>query len=111
MGGVGAWMPGVEMCVEMEDCDGLVVNLLQCPEGRQGDRMVSSKSDQFWMDVAFGVGIAEWLAGQEFHVRRGHLMQGEGRDAVPHMADLVAKTIEPHFVEEETLMRDRKSVV
>jgi hemerythrin-like metal-binding protein len=34
-----------------------------------------------------------------------HLMQGEGRDAVPHMAQLVATTIEPHFAEEEALMR------
>jgi hemerythrin-like metal-binding protein len=35
----------------------------------------------------------------------GRLMQGEGRDAVPHMAQLVATTIEPHFSEEEALMR------
>jgi hemerythrin-like metal-binding protein len=35
----------------------------------------------------------------------GHLMQGEGRDAVPHMAHLVSTTIEPHFAEEETLMQ------
>jgi hemerythrin-like metal-binding protein len=35
----------------------------------------------------------------------GHLMQGEGRDAVPHMAQLVGTTIEPHFAEEETLMQ------
>jgi hemerythrin-like metal-binding protein len=35
----------------------------------------------------------------------GRLMQGEGRDAVPHMAQLVGATIEPHFAEEEALMR------
>jgi hemerythrin-like metal-binding protein len=35
----------------------------------------------------------------------GRLMQGEGRDAVPHMAQLVGTTIEPHFAEEEALMR------
>jgi hemerythrin-like metal-binding protein len=35
----------------------------------------------------------------------GHLMQGDGREAVPHMAQLVATTIEPHFAEEEALMR------
>jgi hemerythrin-like metal-binding protein len=35
----------------------------------------------------------------------GHLMQGDGRDAVPHMAKLVGTTIEPHFAEEVALMQ------
>ncbi len=61
-------------------------------------------------DDAWNVGVASidrhhrgFLDG--LNTLFGHLMQGEGRDAVPLMAQLVATTIEPHFAAEETLMR------
>ena len=61
-------------------------------------------------DDGWNVGVAsidrhhrEFLNG--LNTLFGHLMQGEGRGAVPHMANLVATTIEPHFAEEEVLMR------
>ena len=34
-----------------------------------------------------------------------HLFAGDGRDAVPRIARLVGESIEPHFTEEEALMR------
>jgi methyl-accepting chemotaxis protein len=37
-----------------------------------------------------------------------HLMNGEGRAAAPRIAGLVSTTIEPHFNEEEELMRRRR---
>ena len=42
---------------------------------------------------------------EELNKLFGQLMQGEGREAVPHMAQLIAETIDPHFAEEEALMR------
>ena len=61
-------------------------------------------------DDAWNVGVAsidrhhrEFMHG--LNTLFSHLMQGEGRDAVPHLAQLVATTIEPHFAEEEALMR------
>lgn len=40
--GVFGWVPGVEVGVEVEDCDGLAVDFVEGPEGGEGDAVVAS---------------------------------------------------------------------
>ena len=42
-------MPCVEMCVEMEECNGLLVDGIQGSESGEGDGVVSAEGDDLGM--------------------------------------------------------------
>ena len=45
--GVPAGVPGVQVRVEVQHRDGLLVDLVQCAQRREGDAVVAAKRDQF----------------------------------------------------------------
>jgi hypothetical protein len=48
------------MCVEVKDCDWLVVGSLQGSKSWEGNGVVASERDQFRVDMRCGVGVRQW---------------------------------------------------
>lgn len=66
------------MCVEVKDCDGLIIGSLQGAESGEGNRVIATECDEFRVDMGGWIGVGERSAGEEFCVCFCHLAESEG---------------------------------